>query len=179
MAINSPNVLALNLSTTLVESFVLLIVLMAVSGLLLYYFHFVTARVALAFSREGLQGKKDTGAGWGVVFASFTLTLIYLPLSTIVVHALLWSEDFWAVDNPYVNATTFPPDIAPLGPSSQFHDPLDFCYTTTMRKNEINFAPAIVILSALTFVFVRNVFWSLIFTADNMRSSSPYGSQYG
>lgn len=165
--VNSPNVLALNFSTTLVESFILLTVLMTLSGLLLYYFYVSTARVALASSREGLQGK-DAGAGWGIVFTSFTLTLIYLPLSTIAVHALLWSDDFWVVDNPYVNATTFPPNIPPLGPASEFRDPLDFCYTTTMRKNEINFAPAVVILSALTFVFVRGVFWPLIFTTDNM-----------
>jgi hypothetical protein len=127
---------------------------MALAGILLYYFHVSTKRIAQASSREGLQGK-DTSAGWGVIFTSFILTVIYLPLSTIAVHALLWSEDFWVVPNPYINATSLPPSLPPLGPSSEFRDPLDFCYATTMSKNQINFAPVLVILAVLTFVFVR------------------------
>lgn len=154
-ALFSPNVLALNVVHTLVGSFIMLTVSIAVAGLLLYYFHLSTKRIALASSREGLQGK-DTGAGWGVIFASFILTVIYLPLSTVSVHALLWSEDFWVVPNPYTNATTLPPSLPSLGPASEFRDPLDFCYTTTMIKNQINFAPLLVILAVLTFIFVRS-----------------------
>ncbi|KAF8585532.1 hypothetical protein K439DRAFT_1560810 [Ramaria rubella] len=170
-----PNVLALNLSYTLVESFILLIVLMSCSGLLLYYFHVSTTRIALASTREGLQGQ-DTSSSWGIIFASFVLTLIYLPLSTITVHALLWSQDFWVIPNPYLNATSLPPSLPPLGPSSEFRDPLDFCYTTTMNKNEINFAPAVVALAALTFVFLT--LWFPIRLAMVIRGAVPRVDRY-
>jgi hypothetical protein len=178
----SPNVLALNLGNTLVGSVVVLIVFTTLSGFLLYYFHVSTKRIALVSSREGLQGK-DTGAGWGIIFTTFVLTVLYLPLSTITVHALLWSQEFWVVANPYTNATIFPPSLPKLGPPSQFRDPLDFCYTTTMSKNEINFAPMVVILAALTFICVRS---HTFFFPPSYRGfldisgdiySSPYGFQ--
>ena len=146
----------------MVASLILLIVFMTLSGFLLYYFHVSTKRIALASTREGFQGK-DTGAGWGIIFASFFLTLVYLPLSTLVVHVLLWSQDLWVVPNPYINATFLPPSLPPLGPPSQFRDPLDFCYTTTMSKNQINFAPMLIILAILTFILVRNFSFLLLY----------------
>ena len=94
--------------------------------------------------------------GKGLIFVCFMLSVLYLPLSTIVTHALVWSDDFWAVPNPYVNATTNPPVLPPLGPPEEFHDPLDFCYTTTMKRNKVNFAPVIVVVSAIAFTLVSN-----------------------
>jgi hypothetical protein len=29
------------------------------------------------------------------MFISFALIILYLPMSTMAVHALVWSEDFW------------------------------------------------------------------------------------
>jgi len=80
--------------------------------------------------------------------------VIYLPLSTMSVHVLVWSEEVWAIPNPYRNATSFPPILPPLGPSNEYRDPLDFCWTTTMKRNEINLAPVFIVLSALAFIFV-------------------------
>lgn len=80
---------------------------------------------------------------------SFLLTAIYLPLSTMAIHVLVWSDDLWVVPNPYTNATTFPPVLPPLGPSDEFRDPLDFCWTTTMERNEINWAPVVVIIAVV------------------------------
>ena len=74
----------------------------------------------------------------------------------MAVHVLVWSDDLWAVPNPYTNATTFPPNVEPLGPSDEYRDPLDFCYTTTMLRNEINYAPAVVILAIACFLGVSN-----------------------
>lgn len=82
--------------------------------------------------------------------------VIYLPLSTMSVHVLVWSDELWAVQNPYTNATSFPPTLPPLGPSDEYRGPLDFCWTTTMKRNEINLAPIFFILSALVLAFVRN-----------------------
>ena len=85
------------------------------------------------------------------MIVSFLLTVIYLPLSTMTVHILVWSDDLWAVPNSYTNATTNPPQAAPLGPADEYRDPLDFCYTTTMKRNEINFAPVLIILAIIIF----------------------------
>jgi hypothetical protein len=127
---------------------------MTLAGLLLYYFHISTAFTITQDVVEGLQAPQ-TGSGWGLLIVSFVLTILYLPLSTIAVHALVWSEDFWVVANPYVNATSNPPEVPPLGPTSEFRPPLDFCYTTTMKLTEVNAAPAIVIMAAFVFAFVR------------------------
>ncbi|KAF8523077.1 hypothetical protein BU17DRAFT_75023 [Hysterangium stoloniferum] len=120
-----PNALALNLGHTTV-SLILFIVCMAVSGLSLYHFHVSVRRICLASSREGLQSRA-TGSNWGLLFSGFFLTLIYLPMSTISVHALLWSDDFW----PDRNVTHISSD------------------------NEINFAPLVLILATSTLAFVR------------------------
>ena len=129
---------------------------MGFAGLLLYAFHKSTAPCKRYGSLEGFQ-QPDRSSGRSVVVTSFLLTVIYLPLSTLAVHVITWSSDLWAVPNPYLNSTTNPPVVAPLGPSDQFRDPLDFCYTTTMNKNEINFAPVVVIIAILILFAVREL----------------------
>ena len=149
-----PNILALNFATTLVQSLIFLLIFMGLAGLLLYAFHRSTAPCKRYSSLEGFQ-QPDRSSGRGIVITSFLLTVIYLPLSTLAVHVVTWSSDLWAVPNPYLNSTTTTPVVAPLGPSDQFRDPLDFCYTTTMNKNEINFAPVVVIIAIMILFAVR------------------------
>lgn len=127
---------------------------MALAGVLLYCFHFSTAPCKRYSCLEGFQ-QPARSSGLTIVISSFLLTVIYLPLSTMAVHVITWSDDLWPVSNPYLNSTTNPPVVAPLGPSDQFRDPLDFCYTTTMKKNEINFAPTVVIMAILILSAVR------------------------
>ena len=69
-----------------------------------------------------------------------------MPLSKISIGALVWTSDFWAVADPYL--TTDTPQLEPLGPSSDYRDPLDFCWTTTMRKDQVNFSPIVIIIAA-------------------------------
>lgn len=170
-----PNVLALNFASTVVQSMVFLVIFMVLSSALLFKFYFLSRNCERYRRSEGLQPADPEGKQWGLVVTTFLLTVIYLPLSTMAVHVLVWSDDLWVVSNPYTNATSFPPVVPPLGPSSEYRDPLDFCWTTTMKKNEvritslhvttgltfrlkINFAPAIVILAL---VAVLSVFMSL------------------
>ena len=150
-----PNILALNFATTLIQSLIFLLIFMGLAGLLLYAFHTSTAPCKRYSSLEGFQ-QPERSSGRGIVITSFLLTVIYLPLSTLAVHVITWSDDLWPVPNPYLNSTTNPPVVAPLGPPDQFRDPLDFCYTTTMNKNEINFAPAVVII-AITILFAVRI----------------------
>jgi hypothetical protein len=149
-----PNILALNFASILIQSLILLIIFMGLAALLLYGFY-VSTIPCKRYSR--LEGFQEPGRSHGrsTVITSFLLTVIYLPLSTMAIHVVTWSDDLWAVPNPYVNSTTNPPVVAPLGPSDQFRGPLDFCYTTTMKRDAINFAPVIVVLAIMILCAVR------------------------
>jgi hypothetical protein len=152
-----PNILALNFASTLGQSLIFLLIFMAICSVMLHYFYRLTSHHNHYNAIEGLQQPEPASKQWGLVMVSFLLTVIYLPLSTMAVHVIVWSQDLWVVPNPYLNATTSPPSVPPLGPSDEFRDPLDFCWTTTMKKNEINFAPVVIILSAVVFLSVRPV----------------------
>lgn len=127
---------------------------MALVSVLLFSFWRISDRFKPLGLQEGLVPYSEPGSGWSFILISFVITVLYLPISTIATHALVWSDDFWAVPNPYVNATTFPPSLPQLGPPNEFRDPLDFCYTTTMKRNEVNLAPYVLVASGLIFVFV-------------------------
>ncbi|KAJ3883366.1 hypothetical protein F5051DRAFT_391948 [Lentinula edodes] len=143
-----PNVLALNFASTLTQSLIFLVIFMIIASGLLYYFQQRARHCDRYNQLEGLQ-KRSKGKHWRIVVVTFLLTVIYLPMSIMAIHVLVWSDDLWVVPNPYVNATSFPPVVAPLGPTSEYRDPLDFCWTTTMKKDEINYAPVLIILSAI------------------------------
>jgi hypothetical protein len=136
---------------------------MTIAVLLLLCFYRWTSEYRGSHVIEGLRPYKPTSR-WSLVVITFLLTVIYLPLSTMAVHVLVWSQDLWVVPNPYVNATSFPPVVPPLGPPDQFRDPLDFCWTTTMKRNDVNFAPLWVII--VFFVFLSVGIFMLIDIAD-------------
>jgi hypothetical protein len=144
----SPNVIALNFQTSIFGSLVVLMVLMGIAAAFLWYFYRATAHCDRYHAVEGLEVVSH-GSKWGLVIVTFILTVLYLPLSTLAVHILVWSEDLWVVPNPYINATSNPPILPPLGPPDQFRDPLDFCWTTSMKRNEVNFAPVVMVVSVV------------------------------
>ncbi|KAJ7596992.1 hypothetical protein C8J56DRAFT_918855 [Mycena floridula] len=146
-----PNIVALNFASTVIQSLIFLAIFAALALALLYHFYRRVVDCQRYNRIEGLQQVKPYGQQWGLVVTTFLLTIIYLPLSTMAIHVLVWSQEMWPIPNPYINATSNPPILPPLGPASEFRDPLDFCWTTTMKRNEINFAPAVIILSAIVF----------------------------
>ncbi|KAK0464168.1 hypothetical protein IW261DRAFT_1524303 [Armillaria novae-zelandiae] len=159
-----PNIIALNFASTLIQSLVYLIVFFAISsGLLYYFFH-----SALGCDRYTYGT---------LLIVTFILTVVYLPLSTMAVHVLVWSEDLWAVPNPYTNATSFPPIVASLGPADEYRDPLDFCWTTTMKKNEINFAPVVVVLAAIV-VLSLTICFPIAAPVVSLSIPSPKSNRY-
>ncbi|KAF8641214.1 hypothetical protein AX17_000848 [Amanita inopinata Kibby_2008] len=145
-----PNVLAFNFASTLVQSLLFLITFMAIAFSLLYIFYRSMVRCNRYYSMEGFQSRGIKSSQWGPVVVTFVLTVVYLPLSTMAVHVLVWSQDLWIVPNPYINATSYPPSVPPLGPPNVYREPLDFCWTTTMKRNQINYAPLLVILAVAT-----------------------------
>ncbi|KAH9936996.1 uncharacterized protein B0H18DRAFT_925256 [Fomitopsis serialis] len=142
-----PNILALNFASTTTESTVFLIICMIVSGLLLYYFYRATSQCTTIRVPEGQQSLEYPKHSWLILLVSFLLTVIYLPVSTIAMHILVWSNDLWVVPNPYTNSTSNPPTVAPLGPPDEYRAPLDFCWTTSMKLDAVNYAPVLVILA--------------------------------
>ncbi|KAH7318861.1 hypothetical protein B0J17DRAFT_773208 [Rhizoctonia solani] len=169
-----PNVLALNFGGKLLQSITFLGVLTIVSGGLLFWFYKLTGRWSPDATPEGLLSRDPARGTRAIPFVSFILTVLYLPLSTLSIHAITWSSDFWPVENPYIKSET--PDLQPLGPSSEFHDPLDFCWTTTMRKDEINYAPVAVVLGILTLIFMT--IWFPIRLGKTIRRSLPVVEPY-
>lgn len=157
----SPNVLALNFASTLTQSLLYLVVFIAITAALLYYFYRSTLHCDRYNTIEGLQQTETKGTQWGLVIVTFLLTVIYLPLSTMAVHVIVWSEELWPIPNPYKNTTSYVsglPVLEPLGPAEEFRDPLDFCWTTTMKRNEVNYAAVIVMLALVAVGFVRFFF---------------------
>ncbi|TRM60170.1 hypothetical protein BD626DRAFT_408024 [Schizophyllum amplum] len=173
-----PNFLALNFASTLTESIIFLIAFMVVTSILLFYFHRQTRHCDRYVALEGLQSE-DPGSRWGVMIVSFLLTVIYLPLSTIAVHVLIWSDDLWVGGNPYANATSLPQDLPALGDASEYRDPLDFCWTTTMKKNEINYAPVIIILASVVVIFVGLTVWFPISLRRVIKQSVDHYTELG
>ncbi|KAI0669823.1 hypothetical protein C8Q78DRAFT_147795 [Trametes maxima] len=146
-----PNTLALNFASSLVQSLILLVVFMSIAGILLFFWSRMTQACYSVVMPEGLQSTQFLKNSWAVAIVTFILTVIYLPLSTMAVHVLVWSDDLWAIPNPYLNGT-ITPTVDPLGPPDQYRNPLDFCYTSTMLRNEINYAPVVVLLAVICFL---------------------------
>lgn len=155
----SPNVLALNFASTLTQSLLFLVLFIAITAGLLFYFYRSTLHCDRYNRIEGLQHTETRGNRWGLVIVTFLLTVIYLPLSTMAVHVIVWSEELWPMPNPYKNTSiqrtaSGLPILDPLGTIEEYRDPLDFCWTTTMKRNEVNYAAVIVILAVLSLLFV-------------------------
>lgn len=150
-----PNVLALNFAKTAMGALIYLLVLMFITLTLLFYMLRVTKEASRLQIQEGFQPPTVPG-GLGIMFVTSVLMVLYLPLSTMALHVITWSADLWVVPNPYINATSLPPVLDPLGPPEQYRDPLDFCWTTTMKRNEINFAPAVVVCALIVVATVRS-----------------------
>ncbi|KAG6911998.1 hypothetical protein DXG01_000246 [Tephrocybe rancida] len=149
-----PNILALNFASTLVEALIFLLIFMSIAAGLLYIFYRSSYQCDRYGTVEGFQPTVPKGAQRGLVLVTFLLTVIYLPLSTMSIHVLVWSQDLWVVPNPYTNATSYPPLVPPLGPASEYRDALDFCWTTTMQRNQVNYAPVVIVLAAIVFIFL-------------------------
>ena len=136
----------------------MLVIMMLLAGVLLYLFYRATSACCRLGTPEGLQQPSYLQNRWSILIVSFLLTAIYLPLSTMAMHVLVWSDDLWVVPNPYVNATSFPPDPPLLGPAAEYRDPMDFCWTTTMKRNELNYAPVVVLVAVICVIGVSGLY---------------------
>lgn len=131
--------------------------------------------------KDGVSGGNEPHSHWGILITTFILTAIYLPLSTMAIHVLVWSDDLWVVKNPYANLTAATvstngsmqemqllDSLKSLGPEEEWRHPLDFCWTTSMKRNEVNWAPALVVVSiwVLFLVSLFSYFHVILMRAD-------------
>lgn len=171
-----PNILALNFASTVAQPLIFLVIFMVIAAGLLSLFYHSIRDYDRYRTTEGLQAPNLNGGRWSLVIVTFLLTVIYLPLSTMAVHVLVWSQDLWVVANPYNRTASIPPVIPPLGPASEYRNPLDFCWTTTMKKNEVNYAPMIVIMSVVVVLFLT--IWFPIALHNVIKKSVPKVDRY-
>ncbi|KAF9956753.1 hypothetical protein BGZ72_002478 [Mortierella alpina] len=109
----------------------------------------------LEVSSWSLRSKKARIETIAIVFL---LTTLYLPLAKLSFDALVWSDSMWPIKNPYTHADY--PTLEPLGPSGIYRAPDDFCYVTSMKIQDLNFAYVIIPL-AIFALAVNTIYFPL------------------
>ncbi|KAI8052417.1 hypothetical protein BDF22DRAFT_688123 [Syncephalis plumigaleata] len=95
----------------------------------------------------------------------FILTTLYLPLLSMAFGAIVWTDDFWPVANPYKLTDNPNFDMMP-----------HFCYTTTMKVGEFNSAYLIVPLAAIIVIVLGGYFPYALFKL--IRRNQPKVDRY-
>jgi len=152
-----PSILALDFVSVFGKAIIFLCAWFIVTMLGLWRFQKMTSSYNPNRNVEGFESQPwiFTSPSQGTKLANivivFILTSLYIPLSKLAIDTLAWNSSFWVVDNPYANGIDNP-SLPSLGPSSQFRDPLNFCWTTTMRRDEFNFAWLVLPLAGLVLI---------------------------
>ncbi|CAD6898784.1 unnamed protein product [Tilletia controversa] len=179
-----PSILALDFVSLLGRAQVFMVLWMVVGALMLWRFWRVTKaydhnRYVDGFdSRPSAYTTPPRGTKTGYVLLVFGLTTAYIPLTKLAVDVLVWNIDFWVM-NPLADMNDMddlPKDLPPLGDSDHFRDPLDFCYTTTVRKDKFNFAWLLVPAAVLTILFFT--IWLPIRMIQVLRRMVPHVSEH-
>ncbi|PWN43949.1 hypothetical protein IE81DRAFT_287997 [Ceraceosorus guamensis] len=176
-----PSILALDFVSILGKALILLLIwIIVVAALLIKFWRMTRApnpnRTIEGFvSQPWLFTSPSMGTKLVNILTVFILTTLYIPLSKLAVDTISWSSDFWPVPNPYANGDNVG-DLAPLGPASRFRDPMDFCWTTTMAKDEFNFAWLAVPIAVLTVIIYT--LWYPYAMAKTIRPLLPRVSDF-
>lgn len=167
-----PSALSLDFVSAFGQALLFLLLLTLVTLLALYEFFRFTGGwagpAARRAARDVGEGYDREGAGTSAgsrrwlrwrdsygwrVFVTFWCTSLYLPLSKLAIGALVYTDDYWPVTNPYTLYDSDAPSPPPLGAASTFYDPMDFCYRTTMKRRQgvenLNFAYVLLPIAAV------------------------------
>ncbi|CAG8515043.1 15568_t:CDS:2 [Rhizophagus irregularis] len=152
-----PNLLSLNLDRIFGNGTAFFLAFCTIVFIGLYWFRIMTKYDPNA-DIEGLEShpwnlRPESKRKHNIIIV-FILTTLYLPLSKLSLNALVWSDSFWPVTNPY-NNTDFP--IFEKSGSDTMRDPSDFCYVTSMNKEDLNFSPVIIAVALITICVLT--FW--------------------
>ncbi|KAF9170819.1 hypothetical protein BGX21_008404 [Mortierella sp. AD011] len=153
-----PAVLSLDFPRAVGYGMVFLIVFSLICFISLYTFKIMTRTdpnddiEGLEVSSWSLRSKKQRIETISIVFL---LTTLYLPLAKLAFDVLVWSDTMWPISNPYTDVDF--PVLEPLGPSDIYRAPSDFCYVTSMKIQDLNFAYVIIPLAVFT--LIANTFY--------------------
>ncbi|KAF9080571.1 hypothetical protein BGX23_001953 [Mortierella sp. AD031] len=153
-----PAVLSLDFPRVMGHGMILLFLFGLVCWIALYTFKIMTRAdpnddiEGLEVSSWSLRSKKQRIETISIVFL---LTTLYLPLAKLAFDALVWSDTMWPVANPYTRSDF--PELQPLGPSGIYRDASDFCWVTSMKIQDLNFA--YVIIPVAIFTLCANTFY--------------------
>lgn len=101
------------------------------------------------YDRDGMRANRQpwrNSRGWRIL-VTFWCTSIYLPLSKLAIGALVFTDDYWPIANPYLATGQDKPDLGTA--REAFYPPLDFCYRTSMRRDSIDWTFLLLPISAL------------------------------
>ncbi|KAG0272457.1 hypothetical protein BGZ95_011799 [Linnemannia exigua] len=153
-----PAVLSLDIPRAVGYGMIFLFLFGLVCWIALYTFKIMTRAdpnddiEGLEVSSWSLRSKKQRIETISIVFL---LTTLYLPLAKLAFDALVWSDTMWPIANPYTHSDF--PELQPLGPSGIYRDPSDFCWVTSMKIQDLNFA--YVIIPVAIFTLCANTFY--------------------
>ena len=154
-----PNFLALDFVSVFGKAVIFFGVWIALTSLALIKFYRMTSAYDPNREVEGYDSQPylftSPARGTKVVniLVVFLLTGLYIPLTKLSIDALTWSSAWWVIPNPYIDSPDQTPILPSLGDPHLYREPLDFCWTTTMRKDQFNFAWLILPAAALVIIF--------------------------
>ncbi|KAG0317912.1 hypothetical protein BGZ97_004670 [Linnemannia gamsii] len=146
-----PAVLSMDFPRVIGYGMIFLFIFGLVCWIALYTFKIMTRAdpnddiEGLEVSSWSLRSKKQRMETISIVFL---LTTLYLPLAKLSFDALVWSDTMWPISNPYTTSDF--PVLQPLGPSGIYRDPSDFCWVTSMKIQDLNFAYVIIPVAIFT-----------------------------
>ncbi|KAK0559210.1 hypothetical protein OC844_004578 [Tilletia horrida] len=179
-----PSILALDFVSILGRAQIFMVFWMLVGGLMLWRFWVITRsydhnRYVDGFdSRPSAYTAPARGTKTAYTLLVFGLTTAYIPLTKLAVDTLVWNSDFW-VYNPLANMGStddLPSDLPSLGDADHYRQPLDFCYTTTMRKDKFNFAWLLLPLAVATILLFT--IWLPVRMIQVLRRLVPHVSEH-
>ncbi|CAO1630349.1 unnamed protein product [Parajaminaea phylloscopi] len=162
--ITLPSLLALDFVSVFGLAVIFFLVWVLVMGLGLFYFWRMTSAYDANRDIQGFEGQPyifrspKRGTKAANIAITFMLSTLYIPLSKLALEALTWSSDFWAIDSQYASGQS--QDLQTGVDPAVSRDPTDFCYTTTMRRDQFNWAWIILPTATVVLVFYT-ILWPL------------------
>jgi hypothetical protein len=149
-----PSFLALDFVSLFGKALLWLCIFLSIALLLLWRFWRTTRTLNPNYSIEGFGSQpwlftsQRMGSKLANILVVFTLSVLYIPLSKLALDTLTWQADFWPADAQAALATGVPALRTDASETTRGTD--DFCWSTTLQRDEFNFAWLLMPLAAIT-----------------------------
>lgn len=113
-------------------------------------------------SQPWLFTSQRMGSKLANILVVFTLSVLYIPLSKLALDTLTWQADFWPADAQAALAAGVA--ASHIGSSETMRASDDFCWSTTLQRDEFNFAWLLLPLAAVSMLLYTFTFPYLLAT---------------